>query len=359
MLWGLVYQNSIPVSPDYSSLKEFNTCFSFLDKISTSMQSTAATPLVPENQIITLRGVTAGKKKIAHGIINMTDFFIRYIQALLAKLGIRQWAPDLNDASDSLYNEACRISAIQTFRQIAAGGAFEYMNINLRSLNNIQLLEAAYNHIVFWSLAQKYKKEMKEAGKNKKDLDRGTVLRKRLRLKNIRYEFGVAQHFPQRYLKILANVDDHSDDEKDPVSNKYYIKNLECQSKNATIFMRRLDEEMQKVEQMDGKSSQQHQRYIPETPLKSVCTRVPKRLPIDFYNPLWLNDCPAGQKTITCDAFNIAFLPNSSESLCGIQHPDEKLSDRRFTEKYWDQLIVPYDISHEIPQEEELEGLDG
>ncbi|MBW0491615.1 hypothetical protein O181_031330 [Austropuccinia psidii MF-1] len=150
MLWGLVYQDSIPVSPDYSSLKEFNTRFSFLEEISTSMQSTAATPLVPENQIITLRVVTAGKKNIAHGIINMTYFFIQYIQALLAKLGIRRWAPELNNASDSLYNKACCISAIQTFRQISAGGAFEYMNIKLWSLNNIQLLEAAYNHIVFW-----------------------------------------------------------------------------------------------------------------------------------------------------------------------------------------------------------------
>ncbi|MBW0462208.1 hypothetical protein O181_001923 [Austropuccinia psidii MF-1] len=150
------------------------------------------------------------------------------------------------------------------------------MNINLWSLNNIQLLEAAYNHIEFWSLAQKYKKEMKEAGKNKRDLDRGTVLRQRLR-----------------------------------------------------------------------------------TPLKLVCTQVPKRLPIDFYNPSWFNDFPAGQKTIICDAFNVAFFPNASELLRGIQHLDEKLRHRGFTEKYWDRLIVPYDISHEIPQEEELKGLDG
>ncbi|MBW0578885.1 hypothetical protein O181_118600 [Austropuccinia psidii MF-1] len=100
--------------------------------------------------------------------------------------------------------------------------------------------------------------------------------------------------------------------------------------------MQRLDEEIQKVQHMDGKSSQQHQRHIPETPLRSVCTRVPKHLPIDFYNPLWFNDCPAGQKTIICDAFNVAFLPNASESLRRIQHPDEKLSDRHFTEKHWD-----------------------
>ncbi|MBW0478541.1 hypothetical protein O181_018256 [Austropuccinia psidii MF-1] len=122
--------------------------------------------------------------------------------------------------------------------------------------------------------------------------------------------------------------------------------------------MQTLDEEMQKVEQMDCKSSQQHQCPIPETSLKSVLHSSPKTPPIDFYNPLWFHHFPVGQKTIICDAFNVAFLPYASESLCGIQHPDEKLSDRCFTAKYWDQLILPYDISHKIPQEEELKGLD-
>ncbi|MBW0585852.1 hypothetical protein O181_125567 [Austropuccinia psidii MF-1] len=202
--------------------------FLILEEILTSMKSTAAKPLVPENQIITLRGFTAGKKTIVNGIINMNDFLIQHPQALLANLGICQWAPDLNYASEYLYNEACCISAIQIFLQITSGGASEYMNILLFSLNNIQLLEAEYNHIVFWSPAQKYKKEMEEAGKNKKDLGIDTFLRQRLRLKNIRYEFGVAKRFPQQYLKILANVDAHNDDEKDPVANKYNIKKMEC-----------------------------------------------------------------------------------------------------------------------------------
>ncbi|MBW0579787.1 hypothetical protein O181_119502 [Austropuccinia psidii MF-1] len=154
------------------------------------MQNLNTTPLVPEKKILTLQGVKPGKKRISHGIINLNDFFIKYSLALLAKIGIRQWSPDLNDADDSLYNEACQISVIQTFRQLAAGGA--------------------YNH-------------------------------------------------------------------------------------------------------------------------------------------------SAGQKTITADAFNVSFLPNASKSLRGAQHPDERVGDRKFTNKYWDQLIEPYNISHEIPNEEELD----
>ncbi|MBW0583445.1 hypothetical protein O181_123160 [Austropuccinia psidii MF-1] len=186
-LWGLVYQDSIPMVPEYSQLKEFNTRFEFAEDIVQTIHNPSTIPLVPENEIITFRGVKPGKKKIARGIINLTDFFIKYVLALLAKVGIRRWAPDLNASSDTLYNEACQISAIQTFRQLAAGGAFEYMNINLRFLEDLQLLEATYNHIVYFTLAKRYQKELKEKGKYSKDQERQAILRARLRLKELRY----------------------------------------------------------------------------------------------------------------------------------------------------------------------------
>ncbi|MBW0470697.1 hypothetical protein O181_010412 [Austropuccinia psidii MF-1] len=118
--------------------------------------------------------------------------------------------------------------------------------------------------------------------------------------------------------------------------------------------MQRVDEEIIKSEQDSGKTSSQREDIIPHEPLKSVGTRVPKGLPIGFYNPSWFNSRSAGQKKITADAFNVAFLPNASQSLRGAQHPYKRLGDRKFTNKYWDQLIKPYDISHEIPNEEEL-----
>ncbi|MBW0542805.1 hypothetical protein O181_082520 [Austropuccinia psidii MF-1] len=357
LLWGLIYQKSVPIAPDYSMLKEFNTRFSFNEELSNSIQSPKGIPLIPESEILTLRGAKPGKKKISNGIINLKDFYIRYVQALLAKLGIRRWAPDLNDASDTLYNEACRISVIQTFRQLASAGAYEYMNINTEFLNSLNLLEATYNHYVHYYMAQKFKKEAKESGKNQKDAERGAILRNRLRLKNLRYRFGVAQGFPQRYLNILGNIDAHSDDEKAPGKKTYFIKKMKFRSQNATIFMRRVDEEIEKAEEDNGKSGHRRLREVPPIQSNSIGTRVPKRLPIDFYDPEWYNSRTAGKKTISADTFNVAFLPDASMSIRGNQHPDEKLNDRRFSEKYWDQLIEPYDISHEIqPDDEDVES---
>ncbi|MBW0539279.1 hypothetical protein O181_078994 [Austropuccinia psidii MF-1] len=122
--------------------------------------------------------------------------------------------------------------------------------------------------------------------------------------------------------------------------------------------MQRVDEEIIKSEQNSGKTSSRRERIIPHEALKSVGTRVPKGLPIDFYDPSWFNSGSAGQKTIPANSFNVSFLPNASQSLRGAQHPDERLGDRKFTNKYWDQLIEPYDISHKIPNEEELDETD-
>ncbi|MBW0469790.1 hypothetical protein O181_009505 [Austropuccinia psidii MF-1] len=112
-----------------------------LSNIVQTIDNPSTIPLIPENEIITFRGVKPGKKKITCGIINLTDFFIKYVLALLSKVEISRWTPDLNASSDTLYNEACHISAIQTFCQLAAGGAYEYMNINLRFLEDLKLLE--------------------------------------------------------------------------------------------------------------------------------------------------------------------------------------------------------------------------
>ncbi|MBW0471489.1 hypothetical protein O181_011204 [Austropuccinia psidii MF-1] len=238
-LCGLVYQYSIPMVPDNSQRKEFNTQFKFPEDIVQKIHNPSTIPLVPENEIITFRGVKPGKKKISRGIINLTNFFIKYILALLAKVEIHFWAPDLNASSDTRYNEACQISAIQTFCQLAAGGAFEYMNINLRFVEDLKLLEETYNHI-------------------------GQAI--------------------QKIIKIERKIFKGS----------------------------------RKASYLTGQTE-------------------------------------AGQKTLTADSFNFAFLPDASESLRGIQHPDERLGDRNFTQKYWDQPIEPYDISHEITNEEDLD----
>ncbi|MBW0575582.1 hypothetical protein O181_115297 [Austropuccinia psidii MF-1] len=134
MLWGLIYHQPVPISPPYSMLKEFNTCFSFPPEIEAHVQNLTLPPLVPLSEILMLRNMEPGMKKLGSSIIHMSNFAIKYIISVLANLGIRRGAPDLKDMSDTLYNKACRISVIQTFCQISIGGAYELTNVNIRYL---------------------------------------------------------------------------------------------------------------------------------------------------------------------------------------------------------------------------------
>ncbi|MBW0587684.1 hypothetical protein O181_127399 [Austropuccinia psidii MF-1] len=49
------------------------------------------------------------------------------------------------------------------------------------------------------------------------------------------------------------------------------------------------------------------------------------------------------------------FLPAATKSLLGNQHQDERLRNKRFTQKYWEQVIKDYNISHEIVNDDKLD----
>ncbi|MBW0592591.1 hypothetical protein O181_132306 [Austropuccinia psidii MF-1] len=142
----MVHEHSVPIAPKISTLKEFSNRFKNAEEIKKMAESYTGVPLIPQIKVLTLKGVEPGRTKVGRGIVYIKGFFILYIQVLLSKLGIRQWAPNLEEASDTLYNESCRISAIQSYCQVAIGGAYEHMNINLRHLNDIKLLHDTYSH---------------------------------------------------------------------------------------------------------------------------------------------------------------------------------------------------------------------
>ncbi|MBW0468919.1 hypothetical protein O181_008634 [Austropuccinia psidii MF-1] len=114
-MWGLIYEKSVPIAPKPALIKEFNNCFDDVDEIQQVTNSGNAVALIPEADIITLRGTKTGRKKVGWAIVNVHEFFVLYTKALLAKLGIRLWALSLDEPIDTFYNEACQICAIKTF----------------------------------------------------------------------------------------------------------------------------------------------------------------------------------------------------------------------------------------------------
>lgn len=180
IIWGLTESGSVPSAPDPALLREFNSAFSNAAEIRQVVDSPVARELIPRASVQTLQGMRHGVRKIGGGKINVSEFFIKYTQCSLAKLGLPIWGPGLDDAIDSLFNSACRIAALRIFCQLAIGGAFAYMNINRAYVEDFNLLEGAYNHYVHYRMAEKYRKEMKEEGKNAMDDTKKVIQRARL-----------------------------------------------------------------------------------------------------------------------------------------------------------------------------------
>ncbi|KAH9815161.1 hypothetical protein DFH28DRAFT_893531 [Melampsora americana] len=345
LMWGMVEVGAVPPPPHIENVQEFTAAFSNNEQVRNVLESTNSRDLVPQSEVLTLRSMAVGRRKMGRYIINIQESFIKMTQACLAKLGIRAWGPNVLEPIDSLWNKACRLSALRIFRRVAIGGAFAYMNINTAYVENFELLEAAYNHYVHYVLAKNFNKEAKEKGKNVKDEEK--------KLRDARFKFAVKQGYKQRYLDIISQVDAHSDDKHNEKHCCYIVKTLEYRSANANAFFLRLDQEMARNDRIEGRRSQQRVRRRPNPPVMSTIGRPPRGMAVDFFDPAWFNNLSDAQKSRVADAYKVALLPNASLSFRAVSAEDEKLSDKAFVAKFWDKNAGFYDLSHEIGADED------
>ncbi|MBW0509439.1 hypothetical protein O181_049154 [Austropuccinia psidii MF-1] len=115
------HPHAVPIAPDNSLLKEFSNHFKSPEEIQKMAKSKTSIPLLPQDQVLTLKGVQHGRKKVA------------------------------------------------------IGGAYEHMNANLRYLNEIPLLHSTYNHYVHYYMTELFKKEAKEYGKHQKEQEKAAI----------------------------------------------------------------------------------------------------------------------------------------------------------------------------------------
>ncbi|KAI7966251.1 hypothetical protein MJO29_001999 [Puccinia striiformis f. sp. tritici] len=352
LIWNLIEQKVIPKPPHRDTPAEFNSRFFNVDNIEYSAGNTSGAPLIPVAEVVTFKDLKCGQKKIGKGLVNVEEFFLSYTKATLARLGIRTWAPNLEDSHHSLYNKACRQAALMTFRQAALGGAYTYMNINKKYAVDLGLLVPTYNHYVHFLHTQRYNREKTQTRKFRMEEERKVIAKARERLRDSQSKFALAQGLPKRYQKVISDVNCHSDDEYS-AGRGYIIKTLKFRSPNATKFFRRVDAAILKSDELEGKRIQRRRRIVPSTPQESLFPKPPKGQPLDFYEPEWFNDLLPQQRIDTANTHEVAFLPDASQSLMGKKLASEKLSDRKFTKQFFDRLSKPYDLTHEIEAEED------
>ncbi|MBW0558917.1 hypothetical protein O181_098632 [Austropuccinia psidii MF-1] len=254
-----------PTAPNKQLLKEFFQQFSRVEEVQSVAQNSQGVKLINEAQVQTLCDARSGKRKVGKSIINMKDFYIKYVHEKLAKLGIPG-------------------------------------NINIC----VQTLLTVMPMIVMCTMFKQ--KSIEEKGWKEQDVERKVVQK----LCDSHYKFLIAHNYPKRYQVIASDVNAHSNDEYNAKAGVY------------------------DVDQMMGRRSYQQIHRRPKKPIFSKFEKTPKNIPIDFYRPDWFNKKNHSQKIMVADLGEVAFVPTKNLPPGSKEHPDERLGDLTFSNKYWD-----------------------
>ncbi|KAL1692494.1 hypothetical protein GGG16DRAFT_32090, partial [Schizophyllum commune] len=185
--------------------------------------------------------------KIVSRILDIDIFGMQVAFGRLASFGLLKWLPDIGPGCDpnSQYNAYYEAIAIESFQQAARVGAYVAFGINEEYINKTSFLRGEYRSYVFSYLKQKAASERPR-----------TALLK-------------AQGFPDRTLALSKETAAHSDDEmefEDIIVDGVAQKNP-----------------VYRIREKVGRSGK-------VTDLFRMLTRIPTRVPIDYFSPEYWNE---------------------------------------------------------------------
>lgn len=160
LLWRLYDPKQAPPTPDDRTLETFSLRFR---SESSLMEARAGGSLVVPDL------VCVGVSMIDRGVIasqlrRVEEHIIDYIRACISRFGLYKWGPDLRQTPYALYNAACRIIALDTFKQALVSHAYAHLAPNLAYAKDMVMLVKLYDHFIHHYLQERYRRECRLPG---------------------------------------------------------------------------------------------------------------------------------------------------------------------------------------------------
>jgi hypothetical protein len=129
------------------------------------MKAQDGKPLVAPSLVCVGQSVSiTDRGQVAVQLRQIEEHIIEYIQACISKFSLLTWCPDLRQTPYTLYNAACRIIALDTFRQALVSHAYAHLAPNVAYAKDMVLLIKLYDHFIHHYLLSHYKKECQMPG---------------------------------------------------------------------------------------------------------------------------------------------------------------------------------------------------
>ncbi|KAF9052095.1 hypothetical protein BJ165DRAFT_1340539, partial [Panaeolus papilionaceus] len=336
VMWNQVDRCSIPYDPPIEALQSFNARFTSEEDL---YQQRYAEPLIQtqEVDIQDYRALQHDTKNKNYSCLKLIhDTAIAMMKITAARYGLKLWAPDLRQAPYGLYNSACRMSAIDSFRQANTGDIYAMFKPDTRLNGNLSFLIKVYDHTVHYLHYQHYLRELALPGANSAMDAENSVMQNHRRVCQTQVLHAKKSGYPQRYLplfKTKATSDDERDanDLRKGTQRVFWVKKRPERSTWANAFYRLFGEEHELfLELAPNKQQLNHVHCIPPDGMQdnSAFKRLLKKMPLNYYDPAFYNRLPPRLRALIADENVMVFLPDVRETF---QHPDlEELNDQDF-----------------------------
>ena len=180
ILWKLLDAKAVPQDPPAELLRLFSAHFSSEAELFVSRDT--GPELIPRHLVLVGTAMSTAKGRIAAQARLVEEHMLDYIQACLSRFGLQRWCPDLRQSAYSLYNSACRIIAIDTFKQALISHAYIHLSPNILYASNMDILIKLYDHFVFHYLLLRYRREGRQPGSVRKELQSNPQYQGRIRV---------------------------------------------------------------------------------------------------------------------------------------------------------------------------------
>ena len=181
-LWGLLDPRDVPSNPLDKELRIFDARFSVHKNL---YDIPTGPPLVPLSLVKVGLSVSLASGRIAAQAQMIEEHILEYMQACIARFGLTRWAPDLRQTPYSLYNAACRIIALDTFKQAVVAHTYDHIGPNVAYVKDVPLLIKLYDHFVHYYLFNRYKKDSCNAGSVRVADEANPIYKNRARVRDI------------------------------------------------------------------------------------------------------------------------------------------------------------------------------
>lgn len=300
------------------------------------------------------------------------------MQTYCAKYGLYVWSPNLSESPYSIYNSACRLVALTTFRHALSMDAYAFTGVDTTAAADMEILIRIYDHFVHHLQPRLRSKESRNPGSVMRSARLNTIYRRRNSVGSHQVDnFSGCGHlsfaiylltferspssclkflrqnqYPRRYQMLVCDPKANSDDEVDLEDGQYVIKRRLERSVQAETFFRRLDHLRRSTILKEGGQWRERRRKIISNQPPSVFPQLPKAMPIDYYSPEFFNDLSGPQQTTFANVSIVALSPDTSQILINSKkHADEILSDKRFFDKYAEGILIIRNL--EVPDDQE------